>query len=201
MAFLNEKTNELHLKLVYVGGSGSGKTTNFQSIYKQTGADPSSKTFFDMKESAIRSHFFEFLPMSLGETQSHPLRLHLYTLPPHDVWESVLLNLLTGVDGVVQVVDSRMASLQENFRQLTRIQTMLRWVNRSFSEIPLVFQYNHRDAADALSIDALRQEFSRPAAPYMEAVATNDKGVFETLEAISERVIASLEVKNQIHAD
>lgn len=192
MAFLNQETNELHLKIVYSGSPGTGKTTNLQSLFKQTSGDIPTR-FFDLHELSQETRFFDFLPMAYGELRAHSLRLHLYTLPPHDVWQSSLLSLLWGVDGIVHVIDSRLKALTENERQIQRTRSLLRLVNRSFSEIPLVFQFNHRDAADALSVDALRSTFIRRGAGSTEAVAVQDIGVMETLDSIANRVLSSME--------
>lgn len=196
MAFLNQDTNELHLKIVFTGGVGSGKTTNLQSLYKQTSVDVPTR-FFDLHGLTQPTQLFDFVPLAYGEIRAHALRLHLYTLPAHDVWPSTLMTLLWGIDGLVHVVDSRIPFLSENERQLNRIRAMLTLVNRSFSEIPLVYQFNHRDATNALSISALRAAFSRRGAGSIEAVAVQDIGVLETLDAIANRVLMSMESANE----
>ena len=192
LAFLNEQTNELHLKVLYAGCAGSGKTTNLQSLYKQTSPELSSR-LFDLHEVARKNQFFDFLPMSLGQSRAHALRLHVYTLPSHDLWRSVVMNLAWGVDGVVFVLDSRVRALQENEQQLMRLKSILKCVNRNFDEIPLVFQYNQRDAPDALPLRAMKTEYTRTAAAEIEGVAVQDIGVVETVEALSDRILANME--------
>lgn len=198
MAFINEQTNELHLKVLYAGAPGCGKTTNLQSLFKQTSSEMSTR-LFDLHDLSRKSQFYDFLPLSLGESRAHSLRLHIYTLPAHDIWESVMMNLAWGVDGVVMVVDSRIAALKQNEQQMSRLKMLLRCVNRSFSEIPLVFQYNHRDAADALPLRALKTEFFRPQAGEVEGVAVQDIGVLETVDALAERILTAME--NPVHLD
>lgn len=192
VAFLNEQTNELHLKVLYAGCAGAGKTTNLQSLFKQTSTEVASR-LFDLHDVARKNQFFDFLPLSLGQSRAHALRLHVYTLPAHDLWRTVVMNLAWGVDGVVFVVDSRVRSLQENEQQLLRLKIILKCVNRNFGEIPLVFQFNQRDAPDALPIRALKSEFSRTAAAEIEGVAVQDIGVLETVESLSDRILANME--------
>lgn len=197
MAFLNEDTNELHIKIVYAGSNGSGKTTNLQSLFKQTSAEVSTR-FFDLHSLSNKGQFFDFLPLTYGEARTHALRLHLYTLPSHDLWPTVNTNLLWGVDGIVNVIDSRVPCVAETEKGILRLKDLLHHVNRSFSEIPMVFQYNHRDAANAIDLRSLRAEYTRHGAGEIEAVAVQDIGVLDTLDAIAERVLASME--NSGHA-
>jgi signal recognition particle receptor subunit beta len=197
MAFLNEDTNELHIKILYAGAAGCGKTTNFQSLYKQTSTELSTR-FFDLHSMAGKSQFFDFLPLTYGKARNHSLRLHLFTLPPHNLWPTVNMNLCLGVDGVVGVVDSRIPFLENNERAFSHLNNLLHLANRSFSEIPLVFQYNYRDAPDAVDVNALKKEYSRHGAGEIEAVAIKDIGVIETLDAIAERVLMAMENDGQM---
>jgi len=196
MAFLNEYTGELHLKIVLAGGAGAGKTTVLQSLWKQTSNEVASR-LFDLHGINAPQGFFEFLPLSFGENRARPLRLHLYTLPTHDSYASLNQALLLGVDGIVFVVDSRPAALPENERQFARLAQWLLQSGKRAAEVPLVFQFNHRDARDALPIGALRTHFSRPGARDVEAVSVQDVGVLETLEAITDSVLATLDPQTQ----
>jgi signal recognition particle receptor subunit beta len=200
MAFLNEDTNELHLKIIYAGATGSGKTTNFQSIYKQTSTEISTR-FFDLHSIPTQSQFFDFLPLTYGEIRNHALRLHLFTLPNHNLWPTVNMNLLWGADGIVNVIDSRIPAIAQTDRNIANLKNMLHLVNRSFSEIPMVYQYNHRDAQNALDIRSLRSEYSRHGASGIEAIAVQDIGVIDTLDAIAERVLAAMENSGQAWSD
>ena len=55
MAFLNEYTGELHLKILFVGAKGAGKSTNLQSVYKQTSTDIASRLpdVFDIEKVEV----------------------------------------------------------------------------------------------------------------------------------------------------
>jgi signal recognition particle receptor subunit beta len=200
MAFLNEETNELHIKIVYAGSAGCGKTTNLQSLFKQTSAEVSTR-IFDLHTLPTQNQFFDFLPLTYGEAKNHAIRLHLFTLPTHDLWPTVNMNLLWGVDGIVNVIDSRLPHLSETEKSLVRLKDMLHLVNRSFSEIPMVFQYNHRDAPSAVDVRALRSEYARHGASGIEAVAVQDRGVIDTLDAIAERILSSMENSGQTWSD
>lgn len=193
MAILNEVTNEIHLKVVYIGCAGAGKTTNIQSIYKQTSGEVSSR-FFDLHRVRTPTPYFDFLPVSLGEIHSQPIRMHLYTLPGIPLWPALTRQILSGCDGLVWVVDSRSEFLERNESHMMMIQERMAEVQLSLDDTPLVIQFNHRDSSSALSITALRNAFGRENAQVVESVAVQDIGVMEAVEVVSERILQSMEV-------
>ena len=58
MAIINEETNEIHLKILMIGAQGCGKTTNLQSLYKQT-AGALATRLFDLHGMSNRNSFFD----------------------------------------------------------------------------------------------------------------------------------------------
>jgi len=192
MAYINDDSAELYLKILYVGANNVGKTTNLQSLYKQTSGDIATR-FFDLHNLQQRNIFFDFLPLSFGDIKAHALRLHIYTLPSHDLWNTVNFSLCTGVDGIVFTIDSRISRLWQNELQLNRIKKLLQRTGKSFNDIPLTIQYNHRDAIDVADLRALKAEFSRYNAADIEAVAVQDIGVMESLDAVVDRILLSME--------
>ena len=134
------------------------------------------------------------------------MRLHLYTLPSHDSLEMLNQTLFLGVDGIVFVVDSRAFALPENERQFARLTHWISRQGRRLEDVPVLFQFNHRDAADALPIRALRLRFTRTgtsprsgvsalSAPFVdgvEAVAVQDVGVLETIDAVADAILATM---------
>lgn len=192
MAILNEVTSEVYLKVVYIGCAGSGKTTNIQSIYKQTSAELRSR-FFDLHKARTPTPYFDFLPVSLGEIHSQPVRLHLYTLPGDLLWPTLTRQILYGCDGLVWVVDSRSEFLERNESHEQMIRERMAEVQLSFDDTPLVIQFNHRDCSSELSITALKKAFGRESAQVVESVAVQDIGVMEAVELVSERILQTME--------
>ena len=192
MAILNDVTNDLLVKVVYVGCRHCGKTTNLQSIYKQTSKDVTSR-FFDLHAVTTKLPYFDFLPLSLGENRSQTIKLHLYTLPAVKNWKTLQRQLLRGVDGIVWVVDSRSERLEENEIFLRSLEAILAEVQLSFEEIPLVIQFNHRDSKNSISVQALKSVFARKNSYQIEAVAVQDIGVLETVEAMTDLLIQTME--------
>lgn len=189
MAYLRDESQELFLKVLYFGASASGKTTNLQSLFKHTSPHVPFR-HFDLAPFATNSPFFEFLPLELGALKNYKTRLHLYTVPSHDLFTTLNHNLVAGMDGAVFVLDSRLSALAESERHLERMNELLRYSGRS--DIPLVLQLNHRDAPTALPIDALKTGFCREGHSAVEAVAAKSIGVNETLEVLLDRILAQM---------
>jgi signal recognition particle receptor subunit beta len=59
-------------------------------------------------------------------------------------------------------------------------------------ELPFVIQYNKRDLPNVASVQELEAHLNPQGVPYFEAVGTRGVGVFDTLKAVSKRVIKSL---------
>lgn len=188
MAFVNEESGELFLKLVYMGAAGSGKTTNLQGLFKNTSPHVPFR-HFDLNSFSQRSPYFEFLPLSLGKLRGQDVRLHIFTLPAHQLWETVSINIMSDADGVVNVVDTRMTSIHESNAHFERSATLLRYSNKQ--ALPLVHQLNHRDAPSIANFAALKTAYGTTDTPVIEAVASKGIGVSETLELIVDRMLAT----------
>jgi hypothetical protein len=69
----------------------------------------------------------------------------------------------------------------------------LREYQTSLDELPYVIQYNKRDLAKIAPVEYLEYLLNRRTrrVPSFEAVATDGKGVFDTLNTVSRMVLAS----------
>jgi mutual gliding-motility protein MglA len=187
MAFLNDATGEVHFKILYAGARGAGKTTNLQSLYRQTSADLDSR-MFDLQGVPTQKDFFEFLPLTLSLAEGRKQRLHLFTWPDHDLYPSLNQTLLMGLDGIVFVVDSRAWQMSSNEEAWSRLQRQ-KVAFAGMQDVPFLFQFNHRDSPQALPLQALRTFFVSPWGSEKEAIATQDVGILDTLDALSQLLI------------
>ncbi|MEN9528687.1 MAG: hypothetical protein RI932_560 [Pseudomonadota bacterium] len=199
MAIINEETNEIHLKILLVGAQGCGKTTNLQSLYKQTAGDLATR-LFDLHGMSARNSFFDFLPLTLGKHQNHDVRAHLYTLPHHKMLPSMNQALLAGTDGAIFVVDSRLAKLPQSEEQFTRMKDLVRVAHKNLHDFPIVIQFNHRDDPQAVPMEALRLAFHLENSPTVESVAVQDIGTVECLDALADLILNQMEVPSPIDA-
>lgn len=196
MSFINYSTQEVNCKIVYFGAGLSGKTTNIQYIYDHTQTDLRGRFFAGSTENE-RTLFFDFLPLGVGDVRGYKTRIHLFTIPGQTFYEISQQFILKGVDGIVFVVDSQPERMEANIESFDLLTRNLEKQGYNISQIPIVFQYNKRDVANAIHTKELENTFNSIRRPSIEAVASRGEGVMETLQAISQMVIRELKGGNK----
>ena len=187
--FINWRLRELHLKIVYYGPAVSGKTTNLQYIYDKT--DPRIRSeMVSLKTRGDRTLYFDFLRLELGKVAGLKPRFNLYTVPGQVYYSSTRKLVLQGVDGVVFVADSQTHRLEENVESMQEMRENLRELGYDPSAVPLVLQCNKRDLPDIVPVSLLHQRLGLNGVPCFESVAIQGIGVFDTLKAIINLVVA-----------
>jgi len=191
LSFINFAAREINCKLVYYGPGLGGKTANLQWIYDN--ATPGNKgKMISLATETDRTLFFDFLPLDLGTVRGFKTRFHLYTVPGQVFYEASRKLILKGADGVVFVADSQEERMDANHETLEGLQEHLKEHSLDFQTIPYVLQLNKRDLPSALAIDDLKKELQLKGEPVVEAVAFQGTGVFETLKAVAQLVLAEL---------
>ncbi len=189
MAYANFETREIHCKILYVGARGSGKTENLKSIFHKAQVRLTKEPLtFQEKFSAP----FEFMPLSIGQLKDFHVKLHIYTLPEHNLYPTFNMVIARGIDGIVFVVDSSLSALQNNIDAWLKLKDLLTLEGYNLSSLPRVLQYNKRDEKDALSLESLRSEFNPQGLADVEAIATQHLGTMETVQKISGLVLDEL---------
>lgn len=191
--YINWQLRELNLKIVYYGPALSGKTTNLEQIHRKVPANRRSD-LVSLKTHEDRTLFFDFLQLDLGKISGLTPKLHLYTVPGQTYYEASRKLVLRGADGVVFVADSDPTRIDDNLESWENMKKHLESFNLSLDEIALVVQFNKQDLPNALSpntyIPLMRLNGHHPV---FKAVAIEGKGVFETLKAITQGVIARVQ--------
>jgi len=191
MALINIATHEIHCKIVYYGIGYCGKTTNLQHVYKSI--HPSARgDLLSIATETERTLFFDFLPLDLGTVHGFRTRFHLYTVPGQILYERTRLAVLNGADGIVFVVDSQREKFEENIQSIAELEMNMRRIGKDLGSFPFILQWNKRDLPNAVPIRILDNHLNRRRVPSFEAVASQGKGVFATLRAISKTVMAQL---------
>ncbi|GAB4205307.1 MAG: GTPase domain-containing protein [Sandaracinaceae bacterium] len=184
MPLVQHARHEIHFKLVYYGPGLGGKTTNLEHIHKHSRPDRRGKLISLAAESE-RTLFFDLLPVELGEFKGYHVRLHLCTVPGQIAQTTTRKLVLRHVDGIVFVVDSQRARIEENVQSVIDLDANLRQQGDDPDRLPLVVQYNKRDLEDIASIEELRAALRVPrGVPEIEAVAVRGIGVFETMKTV-----------------
>ncbi len=188
MAFVNPKTREVQIKIVYYGPGRGGKTTNLEYIYNKF--NHRIKTdLVSLKTHGDRTLFFDFLPFDVGKILGYDVRVQLYTVPGQVKYDSTRKLVLRGVDGVVFVADCMAVVRRKNILSLKNLYENLSDYNKSIFKIPLVMQYNKIDLAEKgipmLSPQILEKDLNAQLkAPSMVASALTGLNVIKTMKKI-----------------
>jgi signal recognition particle receptor subunit beta len=189
--FVNRKLGELNLKIVYYGPALGGKTTNLEYIYGSI--DPRLRSeLISLKTQEDRTLFFDFLQLELGPVKGLKPKFNLYTVPGQVIYAATRKLVLEGADGVIFVADSQRWRLDENVALLDSLAVHLGRSIRGLSDYPLVLQCNKQDLRDVFSPVELRGRLTRDHVPCLGSVATQGRGVFETLKTAINLVISRI---------
>lgn len=188
MAFINFKTREIQLKIVYYGPGRGGKTTNLQYICKNYHNQLKSK-ILTINTYGDRTLFFDFMPFKLGKINGFDTTVKLYTVPGQIRYNQTRKLVLTGVDGIVFVADLLSSQRYRNVMSLKNLYENLEKYNKNIFKTPLVFQYNKVDLAKngirILSPKLLEKDLnSKLKKPAFIASALTGENVAETLKTI-----------------
>jgi small GTP-binding protein len=197
MAFINPKTKEVQIKIVYYGPGRGGKTTNLEYIYNRFNHRIKSE-MVSLKTHGDRTLFFDFLPFDIGNVLGHALKVQLYTVPGQVKYNATRRVVLRGVDGIVFVADSMKVVREKNVLSLKNLQENLKDYNRSIFKVPIVFQYNKMDLAEQgiplLSYERLEKDLNTQLkAPSFPASALKGTNVAPCLKKIITLTLPSLQ--------
>jgi len=190
MSTINFANREINFKIVYYGPGLSGKTTNLKWVYNRI-PEGRKGEMVSLATEDERTLFFDFLPLDLGEVKGFKTRFHLYTVPGQVFYNASRKLILRGVDGIVFVADSAPNRLRANAESMRNMRENLAEYGLKVEDIPTVLQVNKRDLPDALPVEMVQAVVDPEGRlPVFEAVATEGKGVFETLREVSRLVLA-----------
>lgn len=188
MAFVNEERKEICAKILYLGARGAGKTSNLRSLFSLT-SDELQKGTHDFVSDEDNSSYFEFLPFALGKVLDYDIKLHIFAFELDHPFPSFRKMMMSGVDGFVFVVDSRLERLLANKEAFRLARSVFRDEGYLMSELPHVVQFNKRDENHRISSEALSKEFNLFDAPEQEAIANSSQGTMETLNLITRQIV------------
>jgi small GTP-binding protein len=197
MAFVNYNNKEITVKIVYYGPALSGKTTCLKYIYISKDFEKKGK-LITLDTDGDRTLFFDFLPIEVGKLGDYSIKIQLYTVPGQVAYNTTRKLVLQGADGVVFIADSQVIMRKENLDNYNNLKENLRLNTISFSDIPIIFQYNKRDLKETLPNDQLNEILNPENKPFFPTIATTGEGVVEALQTIMKNVIVHLKNKLSI---
>lgn len=192
--FIDTKKKEINVKIVYYGPALSGKTTNLKVIYAKL--NPKFRgELVTVDTKGERTLYFDFLPVEITLAGGFKVKFHIYTVPGQVFYRASRKLVLKGADGIVFVADSSPERREANIQIMQELSETLEEQGTPLGTVPIVLQYNKRDVPNALDVETLQADLNHLNAPYFLAVASQEKGVFETLDAIVKLVIKKLTSK------
>jgi signal transduction histidine kinase/signal recognition particle receptor subunit beta len=191
MSLISFKDKTLNAKIVYYGSALSGKTTSLKSVHSVV--DPEGRVeLLSLNTEGDRTLFFDFLPIPLGTLSGFQARLQAFTVPGQVKYNLTRRFVLRGADAVIFVADSRPEAFEDNVASLASLHENLAANGLDLKTVPLVIQYNKRDAADAVPIERLRAALNPGGAPEFETTATTGDGVFPAFAALCAEMMERL---------
>jgi hypothetical protein len=133
-------------------------------------------------DCSFGNSMMDFLVFEIVAGYSPSIRVMLLTLCPtlhRDMSRDILIS---GVDGIVLVVDSRVGALSKNIsamREVDESKALSRAGNGGSA--PLIVQYNKRDVNDRLPLQYLQSRLNPMNCPWVASVAGDGRGVLSTL--------------------
>ena len=191
MPIINYRTREINCKIVYVGPSLGGKTTNIQNIHGLIPEQNRTK-LSSIDTEGDRTLFFDYFSMDLADIAGFKTKFLIYGVPGQPYYRSTRKMVLNGVDGLVFVADSDKSRLQDNIESLEDLKGMLKEYGYDYNTIPLVYQYNKRDLFFITPVDEFEETLNDRGCRSFEAVAIQNRGVVETFRAVCGEVIQKL---------
>ncbi|MFT5232275.1 MAG: hypothetical protein ACI9UK_000444 [Candidatus Krumholzibacteriia bacterium] len=183
-----EKTDVRTCRLLYYGPKSSGKRQNLRVIHSSVppeqrlmlaGDDPERQIAFQVKYGD--GGLWQVLVQSVDAGKERLRSAGMPFEPPFD--------------GIVFIVDSSAASLDQNLASFESLKTYLDSWGLDVMDVPLVIQYNGRDRENTLRVDRLESLLNPWGLLSFPASAKNGEGVREALKAILGLTVNHIESK------
>ncbi|MBT8371875.1 MAG: GTPase domain-containing protein [Deltaproteobacteria bacterium] len=196
MAFVNLKSKEIQIKIVYYGPGRGGKTTNLEYVYKKFASRINSE-MVTVKTHGDRTLFFDFLPFDIGLINGYNVKIQLYTVPGQVKYNATRRLVLRGVDGIVFVADAMAIRREKNIQSFHNLRENLANYKKQVDSMPCVIQYNKMDLQEQgiplIPLQVLNQELNgRLKVPAFAASAIRGTNVVATLKRIISMSVATI---------
>lgn len=180
------------LKVVYYGPGLSGKTTNLRVLHERFN-QAQRGALVQLDTETERTLFFDYFPVVLGKIAGFRVKVDFFTVPGQSFYTATRKAVLEGADGVVFVADSSARREEANLQSREDMVEALRAMGRALTDVPHVYQWNKRDAADAMPVKLLERQLNPEKAPSWTAIASTGEGVVETQTGALHAVVQAIQ--------
>jgi len=172
----------LQVKIVYYGPAMSGKTTSVKYLFSFFKKEKSLKS---IDSTVGRTLFFDFGVLQFSGSK-WDLKFLVYSATGQDFYASTRPATLSGVDGIIFVVDSQTKFLEHNLRSWNELKTLF---GMEVYNIPLVISLNKYDLQGIKKINESEFlsliEYSKfKNLTLKKTVAINGKGVLDSFSQL-----------------
>jgi signal recognition particle receptor subunit beta len=191
MALVNEVKREINAKIVFVGPTGTGKSTSLQYIYKKLKPEFRSQ----LKKMPMQDGqmlFFDFMPPGQGGAGGYNVRFHIYTLAGEPSSAAAWKMLLKGTDGIIFVADAAPGRVGDNQASLALTQEYLAQCKQGLDTVPWLILGNKQDIDGAMSLVAIQDSLNAGNVLTLPAVANKGEGVLEALYQLIKVILRNL---------
>jgi hypothetical protein len=180
MAYLNVRDRRVEAKIAYVGPALSGRSTNLEQLLRKVDARiADARIVADTGALALA-----WRPSSGERFRDCTVSVSVVAPSPKTI-DAVLRE----ADGVVVVMSAQADAQEPNRAALDGVREAL--AGRAL--LPVVVQVNKSDLPDALPAPRILGSLDVPSLRHVVASASRGEGVVETLEAVLDEVLSSLE--------
>lgn len=179
MAYFDESTGEIVVRIVYDGLGTAGKTSNLRALHAAFPSRTKDGVITPEETVAGRTVFFDWLELAAGHLDDWPLRCQIVTVPGQFVYANRRFHLLRQIDAAVLVCDSSERGVDAGAIALTFLQEALR--STMNQGVPVILQANKQDLAGALPPERVEARLTHAVDAVVGATASTGDGVRLTL--------------------
>jgi len=194
MVQMNLELREVTVKIVYYGPALSGKTTNLQALHRLFDSHHRGR-MMSLETQLDRTLFFDLLPLQYQTPSGLKVKVKLFTVPGQVIHNETRKAVLAGADAVIFVADSQRSQALSNSLSFKNLKENLKSNNLDFESIPIVIQFNKRDLEDIKPVEEIKRDWGATRFPCFLSVAPQEKGVYETFEAVVKMAFSQINQK------
>jgi len=144
--------NKTHIKILYWGMAGSGKTTIVDTIYRYTKENEMDiEPTGNLTKIAMASGstlYFDRAGFQSTKHSSRKVIYQVYTVAGQKRFSPLRTKIFKGTDGVIFTVDSQTHLFEDNIESLKELKHVAR--GKLLKEIPLVVMLNKQDLKEVI---------------------------------------------------
>ncbi len=182
MTVVDSGKRQLVCKVAFAGALDAGVGTTFRELRTLVPGGPDAVVIPSPDAPPI--YELRYRPRPLIRRQGLDLVLHLVGYEEQPAGKS-FQELLSGADGLVLLVDSSPAAMEDNRAAIGEIEAAFQAQGVELEELAVMLQYNKRDLPDALPIRHLEAALNQGNWPYVATSSHRAQGLQQLLDRLT----------------